>query len=114
MPDTKRHIVTFTGKGPKQRTLPTTPLLEEIARQIMRPEPDAPIVCQLAGRWGERWPIPGYLIRHAWIQAAKKAGLRGIHPHDFRRTSATALYRKTHDIAGMQEALGHTSVTSTM
>lgn len=44
--------------------------------------------------------------------AQKKIG-RGLQTHDFRRTCATILYKRTHDIEYVRRILGHSSISTT-
>ncbi len=47
-----------------------------------------------------------------WLE---RAGVQGrFSPHSLRHTFATELYRRTRDVALVQAALGHASITSTM
>ena len=46
---------------------------------------------------------------------ADRAGVQGaVHPHMLRHTFATRLYRKTHDVLLVKEALRHRSISSTL
>ena len=72
----------------------------------------------------EPW-IPGRSLRRhlknkpsvdvQFRQLLKKAGIReGMRPHDLRRTTAVAMYRKTGDLRDVQALLGHRGLPSTI
>lgn len=54
-------------------------------------------------------------IRQVVKRLTKRAGIeKNIHPHTFRHTFATDLYRYTKDIRLVQKALGHADISTTM
>lgn len=57
---------------------------------------------------------PHDLIRSQWERAKRQANIRPeLHPHDLRRTLATALHRATGDVLAVQQALGHEDLSTT-
>ncbi|GBR72778.1 putative phage integrase [Candidatus Termititenax aidoneus] len=57
------------------------------------------------------------LTRHAIYNRVYRASARalgyGISPHDLRRSRATVLYKKTHNISKIQMLLGHKDASTT-
>lgn len=59
----------------------------------------------------------GNKYTHAWDdcqEIAKKAGVKGAHPHRFRATYATRLLQAGVDLKTVQKLLGHKNLESTM
>lgn len=52
-------------------------------------------------------------IEYILKRIGKKAGVKNVHPHRFRRTSATDLLRMGMPIEQVQELLGHTKIDTT-
>ena len=53
-------------------------------------------------------------IEHQLYVLSKSAGVENVHPHRFRRTFATNLYRRGMDVHEIQRLMGHTSVNTTL
>lgn len=53
-------------------------------------------------------------IRAILRQVGKKLGISKCHPHKFRRTLATMLYKKGMDLHEIQQILGHEDISVTM
>ncbi len=103
----EQHTVSIPTKGAKPRTIPLTADAEELIRVASKSgDPDESCVSILNGR-------PLKRIDKRWWQLANKCGVKAT-PHDLRRTTATALYRTTHDIRAVQQYLGHSSMVSTL
>jgi integrase len=106
----ERQTVTIRTKGDKVRTIPTTPDVETLlaAAGDTTGQETTPYIHLLRGR---RLSTRG--IRTAWWYLCDRAGVKGIHPHDLRRTTATNLYDTTKDLRAVQHFLGHDSLAST-
>jgi integrase len=106
--DDKTHTVCIRTKGGKMRRIPLTSDAEEMIRVASKSaaDPSESCVSILNGR-------PMKRMDKRWWQLTKKCNLTHIHPHDLRRTTATNLYRTTHDIRAVQQYLGHTQLVST-
>lgn len=111
----------FTTKLGERLTLPVTAEVaeyldtcdladtESFVRQLHRREP----------RHGTNKLSPKANYAHtlgiAFIRLRKSIGItRKLTPHDFRRTTAVALYEHTHDARDVQALLGHRSLGSTI
>lgn len=53
-------------------------------------------------------------VEHQLNGIAKRAGVENVHPHRFRRTFATNLYRRGMDVHEIQRLMGHTNVNTTL
>ncbi len=73
-------------------------------------------------KWRRRFPYRGPLVfpfsrQRGWQLAEKigrRAGIRGLHPHSFRRLLATTWVGKGLDVKKLQVLLGHASIATTM
>lgn len=48
------------------------------------------------------------------LRLGRKAGVDNVHPHRFRRTFATNLYRRGMDVHEIQRLMGHSNIQTTM
>jgi integrase len=111
--DRDNHTITVTVKGGGERTIPTTPEVEEMLAVATHHE--APGQGAVSALHGHR-SYSKYALRMEWKRLKKKAGLRGheANPHDLRRTTATALYAISKDLRAVQQYLGHTTMAATV
>jgi integrase/recombinase XerD len=102
-------VVRVFGKGSRERLVP----LGERAAERLR--------AWLSRRRGP-WVFPGrggaapMRRETAWRiveRAARRAGLRGVHPHTLRHSFATHLLEGGAHLRAVQEMLGHASVATT-
>jgi site-specific recombinase XerC len=103
--------VSITAKGGKRRVLPTTGDVDELlaAAAQCATHPSDPAIAALHGRSLSRPALDA-----AWWRLKQKAGINpALRLHDLRRTTATNLYRITHDLRAVQEYLGHDALAST-
>lgn len=109
--DAERHLLTVPVKGAKHRTIPTTPEIETLfAAAVIDPgEQQTPYVWLLRRKKAKNgtWHGSDKGISDAWNRLTAKLGIRGLHPHDLRRTTATNLYRLSKDLRAVQQYLGH-------
>lgn len=104
------QTATIRCKGGKLRTIPLTEGIVELIRPTLHSlDRDASCIALLKGNRCS----PG-AVRSAWYKLTRTLNLTHLNPHDLRRTTATNLYRETHDIRAVQQYLGHDEMTSTL
>ena len=112
VPDATAHVL---GKGGKRRSVPVGgPALAALAAWVAergafaRPGEAALLV----SRHGSR--LSDSQVRTRLQGLARDAGLpTGVHPHMLRHSYASHLLQSSGDLRGVQELLGHASITST-
>lgn len=119
--DERQRTVTFTTKCDEHLTLPVT---EEIAELISRCSQDDPTsyVRQLWREHNRYKHAPGChnpklysSLSLAFLRLRRAVGItRKLTPHDFRRTTAVAMYKLTGDVREVQAILGHKNLQSTI
>ena len=110
--DATAHVL---GKGSKRRSVPVgVPALQALADwlavrgQIALPGEPALFVSNRGTR------LSGSQVNTRLQLLAREAGLAtGVHPHMLRHSFASHLLQSSGDLRGVQELLGHTSITST-
>ena len=113
--DAAEGEVTVTGKGNKQRKVPTGEQALaairawlEVRSSLARPDQAALFV----GARGER--ISGSSIRTAFKQLAQRAESSvHIHPHMLRHSFASHVLQSSQDLRAVQEMMGHASIAAT-
>lgn len=107
--DLDERLVRVIGKGNKQRVVPFGPPAAEALSAWMAQIPaEGPL---FRNRFGGRLSV-----RAAWRitrDAGAKNGLPGVHPHVMRHSCATHLLSGGADLRGIQEQLGHASLSTT-
>lgn len=107
--DLSERLVRVTGKGDRQRVVPFGPPAAEALLAWTRTlETDGPL---FRNRDGGRLSA-----RSAWRitrDAGASNGLAGVHPHMLRHSCATHLLTGGADLRGIQEQLGHSSLSTT-
>ncbi len=107
--DLDGRMVRVRGKGGKDRVIPFGPPAVEAIRAWLAVGPDEGAVFR--NRDGGRLSA-----RAAWQivrDAGAKNGLPGLHPHVLRHTCATHLLAGGADLRGIQEQLGHATLSTT-
>jgi integrase len=69
---------------------------------------------QPARQEGSRYPLTVTVLRKAWAEAKKSAGIEDFRFHDLRHTAGTRTLRATKNIALVKRALEHRSIRSTL
>lgn len=107
--DLSERLVRVLGKGNKQRVVPFGPPAADALAAWMSTLPgDGPL---FRNRDGGRLSA-----RSAWRitrDAGAANGLAGVHPHMLRHSCATHLLSGGADLRGIQEQLGHASLSTT-
>lgn len=114
---TDLHVVRVMGKGSKERLVPIgQPAADAVTRyrhdcrpQLYRAElPTDRLLLSRTGRPLERVAVHQIVKRNA-----KRAGLKGVHPHTLRHSFATHLLAGGADLRVVQEMLGHSNIKTT-
>ena len=112
--DLRDGMVRVLGKGRKERMVPLVAKAQQAAaawlarRAELRPRGDALLVNRNGGRLTTR-SIARHLAKYA-LQAGTR---RHVHPHALRHSFATHLLDMGADLRGIQELLGHASLSTT-
>jgi integrase/recombinase XerC len=112
--DLSPDFVRVRGKGSKERIVPLVAkariaLEAYLARRAdLRPEDDALFLNRRGGRLTSR-SVARHLDKYARIAATR----RHVHPHALRHSFATHLLDMGADLRGIQELLGHASLSTT-
>ena len=107
-------VLRVSGKGGKERAVPIVTKARAaidaylVRRHELRPGSDALLVNRRGGRLTTR-SIARHLAKYALIAGAR----RHVHPHALRHSFATHLLDMGADLRGIQELLGHASLSTT-
>ena len=110
-------VVRVIGKGNKERIVPFgVPAAQACKLYLtqLRPElyrGERPTDRLLLSRTGR--PISRIVVWQVINRLARRAGLRGIHPHTLRHSFATHLLAGGADLRVVQELLGHSNIKTT-
>jgi len=109
-----------TGKGAKQRTVFFSSLAQELLKAYFQERGgahrDEPVFCRIRkGCRHTKDAITGETIHHIVSQAADLAGIERhlFTPHAFRHAFAIRVLHETHDLAMVQDLLGHSQPEAT-
>jgi len=113
--DSQDQTVRVRGKGRKERIVPVgRKALEAIAAWVKqrasfsRPDETALFV----GRYGRR--LGARAVQNRVAHRARQQGLpMAVHPHLFRHSFASHVLESSQDLRGVQEMLGHASMSTT-
>ncbi|MGG6463600.1 tyrosine recombinase XerC [Solilutibacter silvestris] len=110
--DLGNGLVTVTGKGNKQRSVPVGShacRALEAWRQESHPRADAPV---FPGRGGA--PITTRAVQIRLRQLAQRQGVyKRVHPHLLRHSFASHMLESSGDLRAVQELLGHADISTT-
>ena len=110
-------VARVMGKGSKERIVPigrpavdaTRAYLAELRPQLLKGDITAGRL--LLSRTGR--PINRIVVWQIISRLARRAGLRGVHPHTLRHSFATHLLAGGADLRVVQELLGHSNIKTT-
>jgi integrase len=106
--DRANGTVSVRVKGGATRTIPVTADIAPLIESTLEGDRDQSCVFLLKGR-----KLAKASIYSAWARMCRACRIQGLRPHDLRRTTATQLYRVSHDIRAVQQYLGHDNLQST-
>ena len=112
--DTGRDRLTVTGKGNKQRTVPVLPIVQRALAKYLAE-------CPYASKGddhlfvGMRGEVLNPAVAQRQLRGVRRAlGLPdSVTPHALRHSFATHLLASGADLRGLQELLGHASLSTT-
>lgn len=108
------QFITVTGKGSKIRQVPIDPstkknILSYLKAQPFLNHPESPI---FFGEKGKR--LQAAVVQKILRDFRRATGMpESLTPHALRHSCATHLMQSSHDLRGIQELLGHSSLSST-
>lgn len=112
--NTAAAVVTVTGKGDKQRTIPMGWfLIKEYERYLsdVRERMGDHTDALFLNRMGE--PVKEEVVMRLFRRASKRAGIK-VSCHMLRHTYATRFIRNGGKVTALKELLGHESINTTM
>jgi integrase/recombinase XerC len=113
--DLPDRTVRILGKGNKTRIVPVGRYALEAISRWLRERSSIAIQGERAvfvGRLGRRLHVR--TVQQRITTWAKRQGLGvHLHPHMFRHSFASHLLESSHDLRGVQELLGHSSISTT-
>lgn len=112
--DLQERECIVTGKGNKQRPVYFDARTKRHLQLYIesRQDTNPALFVSLRGETPERISICG--VEHRVRTLGKRAGIRRVHPHKFRRTLATHAIDKGMPIEQVQRLLGHAKIDTTM
>jgi integrase/recombinase XerC len=108
----RARLVKVRGKGAKERIVPFGSKAEEALRAWMAVRPSTDSHALFTNYRGQR--ITARSVRRLFERYVRGAALRaGVSPHTLRHSFATHLLNAGADLRGIQELLGHASLSTT-
>ena len=110
VPNLSIHVT--HGKGDKQRMTYTTAVGMKHLLNYLENRSEKDGTALFYNMYHDPISISG--IEKLLKTIAKRAGVDNVHPHRFRRTCATTLYKRGMPIQEIQKLLGHSNINTTM
>ena len=107
-----RTLLVRNGKGGKSRRTYISEVAADHLEKYLKSRNDTEQVL-FRSKNGGRFKDDGS-VRAVINQLGKTAGVVNVHPHRFRRTFATNLYKRGMDIHEIQRLMGHSNVQTTL
>lgn len=107
----KRTLRVRNGKGGKDRVVYISDVAAEHIKNYLSERRDESVVLFMSKTSRAEFTTGG--IKAMVARIGEKAGVEGVHPHRFRRTFATEMYRRGADINAISKLMGHSTVATT-
>lgn len=106
-----RTVLVRNGKGGKSRKTFMSDVASDHLEKYLNERKDTQTTLFLA-RTGDKYSPRG--IEDMISKIGRRANVENVHPHRFRRTFATNLYKRGMDIHEIQRLMGHSNVQTTL
>lgn len=106
-----RTLLVRNGKGGKDRIVYISEVAAEHLERYLSTRKDSSVEL-FRTQQGERYSCSG--IQDMMRRLGKAAGISNVHPHRFRRTFATNLYKRGMDVHEIQRLMGHSNIQTTL
>ena len=107
-----RTLIVRNGKGGKSRKTYISEVAAEHLEQYLNTRKDNGVELFRSKRGSRYTSTTG--IERIMRKLSKLSGVENVHPHRFRRTFATSLYKRGMDIHEIQKLMGHSNVQTTL
>ena len=106
-----RTLLVRNGKGGKDRIVYISDVAAEHLERYLSTRKDSSVELFRTQKGG-RYTCSG--IQDMMRRLGKAAGISNVHPHRFRRTFATNLYKRGMDVHEIQRLMGHSNIQTTL
>ena len=107
-----RTVLVRNGKGGKDRVTYISEIAAEYLEKYLNTRTDTEPELFRSRRGGRYANTDS--IRYVVNDIGERSGVANVHPHRFRRTFATNLYRRGMDVHEIQRLMGHSNVQTTL
>lgn len=106
-----KSILIREGKGGKQRVVYITDICLIYLQKYIKTRNDSLSYLFITKN---KTPMRKDTIENALRTLGQKSNVFNVHPHRFRRTFATNMYKRGMDIRSIQKLMGHSNINTTM